>query len=216
MKDNTIVASRDRISADHDASGATSPNRTAKRSEVVLWESAAWVLTGVVWVVAAWPGLLVSWDDVATVPIAAAAALVVFVVWQSVRGAEWSKPSSWAASRVKRRNDRAPKSRRALATAVAIDGVLWAGSGIAWCAAARQYNWSESLTGASIQMGVGLALIVWAAFGFLARRRIIASRDNPVVVTRRILGTGPITVADTARIAPAIGAMNGLFAQVGE
>lgn len=198
MSENAIVANRDVVSDDHNAGGATSLDRTAKRSEVVMWESAAWAVTGVVWVVAAWPGLLVSWDNGAGVPIAAVVTLAVFVAWQVVRGSSWSRPSSWAGSRVRRHHDLAPKSRRALAIAVAIDAVLWAGSGVAWCAAARYFNWSESLTGASIQMGVGIALIVWAGFGVLGKRRIIASDDDPVVVKRRILGTGPLTVAEAA------------------
>ena len=172
---------------------ALAESETARRSEVVTWESAAWTVTGVAWVVSAWPGLLVSWDGVAIVPIVAITALAVFVTWQVTLGASWSNPSWWVASRT-RRSARPPKSRRSLATAIATDGVLWAGSGIAWCAAARRYNWSEGFTGAPIQMGVGLALIMWAALSVLAARRISNSGDNTAVVTRRILGTGPMTV----------------------
>lgn len=159
-----------------------------------MWESAAWALTGVAWVIAAWPGVLVSWDGVAAVPITAVVALAVFVGWQVARGASWSRPSTWAAWRTRQLDSVAPKSRRALATAITIDGLLWAGSGVAWCAAARRYNWSETFTAASIQMGIGFAFIAWAGLGILAVRRISTSGQNPAVVSRRVLGFGPMTV----------------------
>lgn len=177
-----------------DSLGPKTPKRTARRSEVVSWESAAWALTGVAWVVAAWPGLLVSWDGFVVVPVVAIATMAIFVTWQVVRGATWSSPSTWAAWRTSQLNNHPPKSRRSLAIATTLDGLLWAGSGVAWCVAARQYNWSESFTAASIQMGIGFALIGWAGLGVLATRRIATSHDNPVVVKRRILGFGPMTV----------------------
>ncbi len=176
----------------------TRAERTARRSEAVTWESAAWALTGAAWVVAAWPGLLVSWDDVALVPLTATVTLAVFVVWQVKRGAAWSRPSTWAAWRTFEPDDRPPKSRFALATAISIDALIWAGSGVAWCAAARYFNWSETFTAASIQMGIGFAMIAWAGVGILAARRISRSDNNAVVVQRRVLGFGPMTVTGSS------------------
>ncbi len=167
---------------------------TARRSETVIWESAAWALTGIAWVVAAWPGLLVTWDGAAVVPIVTVVTIAVLVSWHVVRGAPWSRPSTWAAWRTVQDDDRPPKSRRALATAIAIDGVLWAASGVAWCLAARRYDWSETFTAASVQMGLGFALVAWAGLGILAARRIASSADDSVVVGRRVLGFGPMTV----------------------
>lgn len=66
--------------------------------------------------------------------------------------------------------------------------------GVAWVVAARSFGWSETITGAMFQMGIGIALTAWAALGLLAAKMISSSGDNTVVVRRRILGTGPMTV----------------------
>ncbi len=39
-----------------------------RRSELVAWEGAAWVVIGASWVASAWPGVIVDWGGMIYVP----------------------------------------------------------------------------------------------------------------------------------------------------
>lgn len=168
--------------------------RPVRRSELVAWEGAAWTAVGVSWVGSAWPGVIVEWGGTAYVPAIALGALAVLVAWQLRYGAVLWQPVSWTASRAFTSDRHPAMSRRSLKISVALDGLLWAGSGVAWCLAARRYGWSESVTGAVVQMGVGVALSSWGLLGLAAAATIERGTENPLVVRRRTLATGPMTV----------------------
>lgn len=172
----------------------TATNRPVRRAELIAWESAAWALVGITWVTAAWPGLIVDWDGAAYVPAVAAGVLALLAGWQILHGAPVFRPTSWMTSRSWTSNRHPPKPRRAVKKSVIIDGLLWAGSGVAWCAAARRFNWSETVTGALFQVGIGVALTLWAILGLVASTRIPDSANDETVVRRRILGAGPMTI----------------------
>ena len=142
-------------------------NRPVRRAELITWESAAWALIGITWVTAAWPGLIVDWDGVSYVPAVAVGVLATLAGWQILHGAPVFSPTSWIASRSWTSNRHPPKPRRALKKSVIVDGLLWAGSGVAWCAAARRFAWSETVTGALFQVGTGVALTLWAILGLI-------------------------------------------------
>ena len=168
---------------------------TAVRSQVLYWESLAWLTIGAAWVVSAWPGVLVEWDGL---PVAAALGLGVlasFGGWQVVVHGARVTPSSWVGYRWRaaRLGQRA-KSRRYLAVTVILDAAAWAASGIGWCVAARVFGWSETVTGAPLQVALGVAFAGWGLLHISAARRLTASDDDRVVVSRRVLGSGPPTI----------------------
>src|SRR5829696_660920 len=169
---------------------------TATRSEILHWESMAWLAIGVAWTVSAWPGLLVQWDGLAGAAGLGLGILVGFVAWQVVvHGARLGRPGSlvgndWRAARPGRR----AKSRRLLAVTVMLDAAAWALSGVGWLAAARVFDWSETLTGAPLQLAFGVAFLGWALLHIPAARRLAASNDDLVVASRRVLGSGPPTI----------------------
>jgi hypothetical protein len=98
-----------------DQPGAGTP--TARRSEILHWESLAWLAIGAAWVVSAWPGLLVQWDGLAGAAVLGLGVLAGFVAWQVVvHGARLDRPSSWVGARWRAaRPGRRAKSRRLLA-----------------------------------------------------------------------------------------------------
>ena len=167
----------------------------AVRSEVVRWESRAWLAIGAAWVVSAWPGLLVDWDGL---PVAAALGLVVLGAlgaWQVVVHGARIRPGSWVGYRWRAaRPGQRAKSRRHLAITVILDAAAWAASGIGWCVAARAFDWSETVTGAPLQVAFGVAFAGWGLLHIPAARRLTASDDDLVVVSRRVLGSGPPTI----------------------
>jgi deazaflavin-dependent oxidoreductase (nitroreductase family) len=169
---------------------------TATRSEILHWESMAWLAIGVAWTVSAWPGLLVQWDGVAGAAGLGLGVLVSFVAWQVVvHGARPGRPGSWVGYRWRAaRPGRRAKNRRLLAITVILDAAAWAVSGIGWLVAARVFDWSETLTGAPLQLALGVAFVGWALLHIPAARRLTASDDDLVVVSRRVLGSGPPTI----------------------
>jgi deazaflavin-dependent oxidoreductase (nitroreductase family) len=169
---------------------------TATRSEILHWESMAWLAIGVAWTVSAWPGLLVQWDGLAGAAGLGLGVLVGFVAWQVVvHGARLGRPGSWVGARWRAaRPGRRAKSRRLLAITVILDAAAWAVSGIGWLVAARVFDWSETLTGAPLQLAFGVAFLGWALLHIPAARRLAASEDDLVVVSRRVLGSGPPTI----------------------
>jgi deazaflavin-dependent oxidoreductase (nitroreductase family) len=177
------------------------------RSEVLHWESMAWLAIGAAWILSAWPGVLVEWEGLPGAVGLGLAVLVGFVAWQViVHGAGVARPGSWVGSdwRAARPGRRA-KSRRYLAVTVILDAAAWSVSGIAWLTAARFFDWSESLTGASLQLAFGVAFLGWSLLHVPAARRLAASDADRVVVSRRILGSGPPTIEarddETGRLA---------------
>src|ERR671911_1853356 len=164
---------------------------TATRSEILHWESMAWLAIGVAWTVSAWPGLLVQWDGLAGAAGLGLGVLVGFVAWQVVvHGARLGRAGSWVGARWRAaRPGRRAKNRRLLAITVILDAAVWAVSGIGWLVAARVFDWSESLTGAPLQLAFGVAFLGWALLHIPAARRLAASEDDLVVVSRRVLGS---------------------------
>jgi hypothetical protein len=177
-----------------DPQGAGSP--TATRSEILHWESMAWLAIGAAWVVSAWPGLLVAWDGVPGAAGLGLGVLVGFVAWQViVHGARVARPSSWVGAHWRAaRPGRRAKSRRLLALTVMLDAAAWSVSGIGWLVAARVFDWSRTLSGASLQLACGVAFLGWGLLHVPAARRLAASDDDLVVVSRRVLGSGPPTI----------------------
>jgi deazaflavin-dependent oxidoreductase (nitroreductase family) len=177
-----------------DRRGAGTP--TASRSEILHWESLAWLAIGAAWVVSAWPGVLVRWDGVAGAAVLGLGVLAGFGAWQVVvHGARPGQPSSWVGARWRaaRPGSRA-KSRRLLAVTVMLDAAAWSVSGISWMLAARAFDWSQTLTGAPLQLACGVAFLGWGLLHIPAARRLVASADDVVVVSRRVLGSGPPTI----------------------
>jgi hypothetical protein len=150
-------------------------------------------VVGASWIVSAWPGLLVKWNGLPFAPVVGLVMLTGFVAWQVVVGAApVGDPGAWISQRVRlARRDRSPKSGRWLAVTVALDTAAWAATGVGWCVAARRFGFSEVLTGGLFQFGTGLALVAWAGLHLNA---VAASRLDLVVVSRRVLGCGPLTV----------------------
>jgi hypothetical protein len=169
---------------------------TARRSEIQHWESLAWLAIGAAWVVSAWPGLLVQWDGLAGAAVLGLGVLAGFVAWQVVvHGARLDRPNSWVGARWRAaRPGRRAKSRRLLAITVMLDAAAWSVSGIGWMVAARTFDWSQTLTGASLQLACGVAFLGWGLLHIPAARRLAASADDLVVVSRRVLGSGPPTI----------------------
>src|SRR5262249_3343071 len=60
--------------------------------------------------------------------------------------------------------------------------------------AARVFDWSETVTGAPLQVALGVAFAGWGLLHIPAARRLTASDDDLVVVSRRVLGSGPPTI----------------------
>jgi deazaflavin-dependent oxidoreductase (nitroreductase family) len=81
-----------------------------------------------------------------------------------------------------------------LAVTVILDAAAWSVTGIGWMVAARVFDWSETLTGAPIQVAFGVAFLGWGLLHIRAARRVAASDDDLVVVSRRVLGSGPPTL----------------------
>jgi hypothetical protein len=184
-----------------DRRGAGTP--TARRSEILHWESLAWLAIGAAWIVSAWPGLLVEWNGVPGAAVLGLGVLAGFGAWQVVvHGARPGQPSSWAAARWRAAppGSRA-KGRRLLAVTVMLDAAAWSVSGISWMLAARAFDWSQTLTGASLQLACGVAFLGWGLLHIPAAQRLVASADDVVVVSRRVLGSGPPTI-DTKTTPP--------------
>ncbi len=193
MQTNLVSSERARETSGEPPGAATS---TARRSEILHWESMAWLAIGVSWIVSAWPGLLVQWDGLAGAAALGLGVLAGFVAWQLVvHGARVGRPANWVGYRWRAaRPGRRAKSRRLLAVTVVLDAVAWSVSGIGWLVAARVFDWSETLTGAPLQLAFGVALLGWALLHIPAARRLAAADDDVVVVSRRVLGSGPPTI----------------------
>jgi hypothetical protein len=193
MQSNSVFAEQ-APDTSGDPPGAGRP--TARRSEILHWESLAWVAIGAAWVVSAWPGLLVQWDGLAGAPMLGLGVLAGFVAWQVVvHGARLDRPSSWVGARWRAAPaGRRAKSRRLLAMTVMLDAAAWSVSGISWIVAARAFDWSQTVTGASLQLACGVAFLGWGLLHIPAVRRLVASADDLVVVSRRVLGSGPPTI----------------------
>jgi hypothetical protein len=170
--------------------------QTARRSEILHWESLAWLVIGAAWVVSAWPGLLVEWEGLAGAAVLGLGVLAGFVAWQAVvHGARLDRPSNWIGARWQAAHPgRRAKSRRLLAITVILDAAAWSVSGIGWMVAARTFDWSQTLTGASLQLAFGVAFVGWGLLHIPAARRLAVSADDLVVVSRRVLGSGPPTI----------------------
>jgi hypothetical protein len=165
----------------------------ATRSEVLQWESMAWVVVGAAWIVAAWPGLLVDWDGVPMAALTGLAVLAGFVLWQViVHRARLSRPGTWVGSRwrASRPGQRA-KSRKHLGATVVADAAGWSLTAIGWCAAAAVFDWSETLTGAALLVAFGVAFLGWGLLHIPAARLLTGLDADLVVVDRRVLGSGP-------------------------
>jgi deazaflavin-dependent oxidoreductase (nitroreductase family) len=190
----TLVSSARPRNTSGDPPGAGTP--TARRSEILHWESLAWLAIGAAWVVSAWPGLLVQWDGLAGAAVIGLGVLAGFVAWQLVvHGARLGRPSSWVGARWRAAGaGRRAKSRRLLAVTVVLDAGAWSVSGVSWMVAARAFDWSQTLTGASLQLACGVAFLGWGLLHIPAARRLVASADDLVVVSRRVLGSGPPTI----------------------
>jgi hypothetical protein len=168
----------------------------ATRSKILQWESMAWVVVGAVWIVSAWPGLLVEWDGLPFAALMGLGVLAGFVAWHViVHGARLNRPGTWVGYRwrASRPGQRA-KSRKHLAATVVADAVAWSFSAVAWCVAAAVFNWSETLTGAALQLAFGVALLGWGLLHVPAARLLAAPDADLVVLSRRALGSGPLTV----------------------
>ena len=180
---------------------------TAARSEILRWESLAWIAIAAAWIVSAWPGLLVEWDGLPVAVGLGLGVLAVFVAWQVIaHGARVIQPGSWVGFRWRAaRPGRRAKSRRLLAITVILDAASWSVTGIGWRVAARVFDWSETLTGAPLQVAFGVAFLGWGLLHIPAARRLAASDDDLVVVSRRVLGSGPPTLDtpdnETSRLA---------------
>lgn len=167
--------------------------RQATRAQVLRWEGWAWTVVGAAWIVSAWPGLLVDWDGPATALAVGLLLAAVGCAWQTLRhGAPHPAPGGRA---LRHRPGRRAKSRRHIAATVVADAVVVGGSGVAWCVAARQYGWSESVTGGSLQVAFGTAFFCWGVLHLPGMRRIRGGDLDAPVTSRRVLGTGPMTVA---------------------
>lgn len=190
----TLVSSAQAPDTSGDPRGGGTP--TARRSEILHWESLAWLAIGAAWVVSAWPGLLVQWDGLAGAAVLGLGVLAGFVAWQVVvHGARLCRPSSWVGARWRAAPaGRRAKSRLLLAITVMLDAAAWSVSGIGWIVAARAFDWSQTLTGASLQLAWGVAFLGWGLLHIPAVRRLVASADDLVVVSRRVLGSGPPTI----------------------
>lgn len=169
---------------------------TAARSEILRWESLAWMAIAAAWIVSAWPGLLVEWDGLAVAVGLGLGVLAAFVAWQVVaHGARLGQPRTWVGSRSRAASPgRRAKSRRLLAVTVILDAAAWSMTGIGWMVAARVFDWSESLTGAPLQLAFGVAFVGWGLLHAPAARRLAGSEDDLVVASRRVLGSGPPTL----------------------
>jgi hypothetical protein len=189
-----LVSSAQAPDTSGDPPGAGTP--TARRSEILRWESLAWLAIGAAWVVSAWPGLLVEWDGLAGAAVLGLGVLAGFVAWQVVvHGARLGQPSSWLGARWRAAPPgRRAKSRRLLAVTVMLDAAAWSVSGISWMVAARTLDWSQTLTGASLQLACGVAFLGWGLLHIPAARQLAATANDLVVVSRRVLGSGPPTI----------------------
>jgi deazaflavin-dependent oxidoreductase (nitroreductase family) len=173
-----------------------SPTSVATRSTILRWESVAWVVVGTAWIVSAWPGLLVEWDGVPMAALSGLGVLTGFVAWHVIaHGARPGRPGTWVGHRGRAgRPGQRPKSRKHLAATVVADAVGWSLSAIGWCVAAAVFDWSETLTGAALQLAFGVAFVGWGLLHIPASRLITAGDANRTVLSRRVLGSGPPTV----------------------
>jgi hypothetical protein len=173
-----------------------SPTSVATRSTILRWESVAWVVVGTAWIVSAWPGLLVEWDGVPMAALTGLAVLTGFVAWHViVHGARLSRPATWVGYRWRAgRPGHRTKSRKHLAATVVADAGGWSLSAIGWCVAAAAFDWSETLTGAALQLALGVAFVGWGFLHIPASRLLTAGDANRTVLSRRVLGSGPPTV----------------------
>jgi hypothetical protein len=178
---------------------------TAARSEILRWESLAWMAIAAAWIVSAWPGLLVEWDGLAVAVGLGLGVLAAFVAWQVVaHEARLGQPRTWVGSRSRAaRPGRRAKNRRLLTVTVILDAAAWSVTGIGWMVAARVFDWSETLTGAPLQLAFGVAFLGWALLHIPAARRLAGSEDDLVVASRRVLGSGPPTLSRRFATEPA-------------
>ncbi|WP_436772652.1 nitroreductase/quinone reductase family protein [Yinghuangia sp. YIM S09857] len=169
--------------------------RHATRAETLQWEGIAWAVVGAAWVVSAWPGVLVEWSGPVVAVAAGVALAAAAVVCQALaHGVRVGR----VGERVLRvRPGRRRKSRGHMRATVLADAVVIGGSGVLWCVAARAFDWSEAVTGGSAQVAAGTAFLLWSALHIPAVRRLDGSPVDADVVSRRVLGAGPLTVAPT-------------------
>lgn len=174
---------------------AAAPRRAhSTRAETLRWEGTAWAVVGAAWIASAWPGLLVDWDGGAAPALAGGLALAaLFVAWQAlVHGT----PLGRVGERVLRaRPERRRKSRAHIRATVIADAVVIGGSGVLWCVAAREFAWSEAVTGGSAQVAAGATFLAWGALHIPAVRRLRGGPVDVDVVSRRVLGAGRMTVS---------------------
>ncbi|MDI2130516.1 nitroreductase/quinone reductase family protein [Yinghuangia seranimata] len=175
---------------------ASSRTTHATRSETLRWEGTAWALVGAAWAVSAWPGFLIDWAGSPALPAAAGFALcALFAVWQSLAH---GTPLGRVGERVLRvRPGRRRKSRAYVRGTVVVDTAVIGGSGVLWCVAAREFAWSETVTGGAAQVAAGVAFLAWGVLHIPAARRVRGGTADAPVVSRRVLGAGPMTVAPT-------------------
>ncbi|MGW1990368.1 nitroreductase/quinone reductase family protein [Embleya sp. NPDC001921] len=174
--------------------GSDATGRThASRSETLRWEGIAWALVGAAWTASAWPGFLVDWGGGPAAVVAGLAMVALFVVWHAL--AHGTRLGRVGERVLRARVGRRRKSRAHLRATVVVDTVVIGGSGVLWCVAAREFAWSEAVTGGAAQVAAGVAFLVWGTLHAPAVRRVRGGAADAPVVSRRVLGAGPMTVA---------------------
>jgi hypothetical protein len=165
----------------------------ATRAEVLRWEGTAWAVVGTGWTVSAWPGLLVDWNGLATAALGGLFWLAVSVAWQIFRRqASVTLPVGHRV--LHSRPGQRRKSRTYIIGTVLADALVITASGVLWCVAARQFGWSETVTGANLQVAAGLSFLCWGLLHIPAVRHVAGTPQDLPVASRRVLGTGPMTV----------------------
>ncbi|MEU8133897.1 hypothetical protein [Streptodolium elevatio] len=165
------VAGAAAASTEHPRPDGAVPRRAhASRTETLRWEGTAWAVVGAAWVASAWPGLLVEWGGPASAVAAGLALAAFFVLWQALTH---GTPLGRVGERVLRaRPGRRRKSRALVRATVIADAVVIGGSGVLWCVAAREFAWSEAVTGGFAQVAAGTAFLSWGALHIPAVRRL--------------------------------------------